>query len=73
MEAVIERAAARNLPGIRLVQDGYHNRSLSLYTKLGFVTREPLSVMQGRPLGTSLSGYVARKATAADAAACNAV
>jgi GNAT superfamily N-acetyltransferase len=73
MEAVIERAAARNLPGIRLVQDGYHNRSLSLYTKLGFVTREPLSVMQGRPLGASLSGYVVRKATAADAAACNAV
>jgi predicted N-acetyltransferase YhbS len=73
MEAVIERAAARNLPGIRLVQDGYHNRSLSLYTKLGFVTREPLSVMQGTPLGVSLSGYVVRKATAADAAACNAV
>jgi GNAT superfamily N-acetyltransferase len=71
MEAVIERAAARNLAGIRLVQDGYHNRSLSLYTKLGFVTREPLSVIQGTPLGVSLPGYVVRKASAADAAACN--
>jgi GNAT superfamily N-acetyltransferase len=71
MEAVIERAASRNLPGIRLVQDGYHNRSLSLYTKLGFVTREALSVMQGTPLGVSLQGYVVRKATAEDAAACN--
>jgi GNAT superfamily N-acetyltransferase len=73
MEAVIERAAARNVAGIRLVQDGYHARSLSLYTKLGFVTREPLSVMQGTPLGVSLPGYVVRKATAADAAACNAL
>jgi predicted N-acetyltransferase YhbS len=73
MEAVIERAAARKLPGIRLVQDGHHNRSLSLYTKLGIVTCEPLSVMQGTPLDASLSGYVVRKATAADAAACNAV
>jgi GNAT superfamily N-acetyltransferase len=73
MEAVIERAAARNLPGIRLVQDGYHNRSLTLYTKLGFVTREPLSVMQGPPLNVSLPGYVVRPATAEDAGACNAL
>jgi GNAT superfamily N-acetyltransferase len=73
MEAVIERAASRNLPGTRLVQDGYHNRSLSLYTKLGFVTREPLSVMQGTPLGVTLPGYVVRKAAAADAPACNAL
>ena len=73
MEAVIERAAAQKLPGIRLVQDGFHNRSLSLYTKLGFVTREPLSVMQGTPLGTRLSGYQVRGATAEDAAACNAL
>jgi hypothetical protein len=65
--------SARNLPGIRLVQDGCHNRSLSLYTKLGFVTREPLSVMQGTPLGVSLQGYVVRKATAEDATACNAL
>jgi predicted N-acetyltransferase YhbS len=73
MEAVIERAAARNLPGIRLVQDSYHNRSLSLYTKLGFVTREPLSVMQGTPLRVSLPGYVVHKARTEDAGACNAL
>jgi GNAT superfamily N-acetyltransferase len=73
MEAVIERATSRNLLGIRLVQDGYHNRSLSLYTKLGFVTREPLSVMQGSPLNVALSGYVVRPAKAEDAGACNAV
>lgn len=73
MEAVIERAGSRNLAGIRLVQDGFHNRSLSLYTKLGFVTREPLSVMQGAPLGLSFPGYVMRQAKVEDAGACNAL
>ena len=73
MEAVIERAAARKLPGIRLVQDGFHNRSLCLYTKLGFVTREALSVLQGPPLDTRLPGYEVRAATAEDAGGCNAL
>jgi predicted N-acetyltransferase YhbS len=73
MKAVIERAASRDLPGIRLVQDGYHNRSLSLYTKLGFVTREPLSVMQGPPLNLHLAGYNVRAARLEDAGACNAL
>ena len=36
MAAVLQRAAAKNFPGVRLVQAAYHNRSLSLYTKLGF-------------------------------------
>src|ERR1700745_3673200 len=73
MEGVIERAATRKLPGIRLVQDGFHNRSLCLYTKLGFVTREPLSVMQGPPLDARLPGYAVRGATTGDADACNAL
>ena len=73
MEAVIERAAARQLPGVRLVQDGFHNRSLCLYTRLGFVTREPLSVMQGQVLDLRLPGYIVRAATTADADACNAL
>ena len=73
MEAVIERAAAQKLAGIRLVQDGFHNRSLCLYTKLGFVTREPLSVVQGPPLDMRLPGYEVRAAKAEDAGACNAL
>jgi predicted N-acetyltransferase YhbS len=73
MQAVIERAAARQAAGIRLVQDSFHNRSLSLYTKLGFVTREPLSVMQGAPLGLRLAGYNVRPAAPEDMAACNAL
>src|SRR3989441_11637321 len=69
MEAVLERAAEKRFPGVRLVQSAYHNRSLCLYTRLGFQSREPLSVMQGKPLGHPLPGV--RQATAADAAACN--
>jgi len=73
MEDVLERAAAREFPGVRLVQSAYHNRSLSLYTKLGFDAREPLSVMQGAPIGTRIAGHAVRAAGAADLEACNAV
>src|SRR5262249_40679099 len=48
MKAVMDRAAERGASGVRLVQAAFHNRSLSLYTNLGFDTREPLSCMQGR-------------------------
>jgi predicted N-acetyltransferase YhbS len=71
MEDAIARARSRNFAGIRLVQAGYHNRSLCLYTKLGFDTREPLSCMQGKPLNLKLPGYEVRKATEGDLEACN--
>jgi predicted N-acetyltransferase YhbS len=67
------RAAERHVPGVRLLQAGYHTRSLSLYTKLGFVTREPLATMQGSPLGVQISGYTVRKAAEADLQVCNRV
>ena len=68
---VLERGRKRGAPGIRLVQTAYHNRSLSLYTKLGFDTREPLSVMQGKPLNLRIPGYDVRRATNADLEKCN--
>ncbi len=71
MENVLERVKARNFAGVRLVQTAYHNRSLCLYTKLGFDTREPLSVMQGKPLNLKMPGYEVRAAKEADLAACN--
>jgi len=71
MQDVLERTAQRNFPGVRLVQAGYHNRSLCLYTRLGFDTREPLSTMQGKPLGLTIAGYDVRTATDADLGACN--
>jgi hypothetical protein len=56
-----------------LVQAAYHNRSLSLYTKLGFVVREPLSIMQGQPLTVQILGYIVRPAMVGDLDACNQV
>jgi GNAT superfamily N-acetyltransferase len=70
MLAVMNEASGRNSPGIRLVQAAYHNRSLCLYTKLGFRTREPLSIIQGPPVGMSFTGYEVRPATSNDVAAC---
>jgi ribosomal protein S18 acetylase RimI-like enzyme len=37
---VLERAKNKNFPAIRLLQASYHNRSLALYTSLGFEVRE---------------------------------
>src|SRR5256714_14182184 len=47
MQAVISRAMEQKFAGVRLVQAAYHNRSLSLYAKLGFIVREPLDCLQG--------------------------
>ena len=73
MQDVLDRAARQQKAGVRLLQAGYHNRSLCLYTKLGFWTREPVSILQGKPLGQRFAGYEVRPATAADVAACNRV
>lgn len=71
MEAVLERARERNLAGVRLVQAAFHNRSLSLYTMLGFDTREPLSCMQGRTKTRSIEGCTVQGAQASDIEECN--
>lgn len=73
MQAVLERASDKGWASVRLVQAAYHNRSLSLYTKLGFDAREPLSVMQGTPIGKAMSGHAVRKGTARDLQACDAL
>ena len=73
MDAVLERAKSRNFLAVRLVQAAFHNRSLSLYAKLGFDAREPLSVMQGPAVGMRLDGYAVRKAQPQDAEQCNRV
>jgi GNAT superfamily N-acetyltransferase len=73
MQDVLARVAERRFPGVRLVQAAYHGRSLSLYAKLGFAAREPLSTMQGQPLKMEIPGYSVRPATAGDMDACNQV
>jgi len=71
MAHMIERTIRRLAPGLRLVQSGYHTRSLCLYTKLGFVVREHLTNLQGPAIGISIPGYTVRPATATDAEECN--
>ncbi len=71
MDAVLRHATERNFASVRLVQAAYHNRSLSLYTKLGFDTREPLSVMNGPALNLKIDDHVVRPATEKDRDACN--
>ncbi len=71
MEAMLGRAHARNAPGVRLVQIAYHNRSLSLYAKLGMEVRGSFAAMHGTPLRRTLPGYAVRPATPDDEYACN--
>ena len=73
MQAVMDRAKQNNAAGVRLVQAAFHNRSLSLYTSLGFDIREPLACMQGRTRERSIAGCEVRPAQPADADACNAL
>src|SRR5436190_8131616 len=71
MDAVHDRARERNFAGVRLIQAGFHTRSLSLYAKLGYEVREHLACIQGKPLGISIEGHVVRAATKADLEDCN--
>ena len=73
MEDVLRHGEERGFASIRLVQAAYHSRSLSLYTKLGFDTREPLSVISGPALNVSIPNYVVRPANETDLDACNAL
>ena len=71
MEDVIRRSDEKGFLSIRLVQAAYHNRSLALYTKLGFNPVEPLSVMNGKPLNIKIEGIEVRAMTENDVAECN--
>lgn len=73
MRYVVDRQIARSVAGIRLVQAAFHNRSLSLYTKLGFDAREPLSCVQGPPIRAAVPGHAVRPARAEDLGECDRV
>jgi GNAT superfamily N-acetyltransferase len=66
MNDVLRHADENGFLSVRLVQAAFHNRSLSLYTKLGFNTVEPLSLMQGPKIGAEIAGYSVRPMTAED-------
>jgi GNAT superfamily N-acetyltransferase len=71
MDAVLTRAKERKFMGVRLLQAAFHNRSLSLHTKLGFDAREPISTMQGPPILKAIEGFHVRAALPPDLAACD--
>jgi predicted N-acetyltransferase YhbS len=71
MQGVLDRATERGFPGVRLVQAGYHMRSLSLYVSLGFDVREPLANVQGTVPHITIPGRTVRAARASDLDACN--
>jgi GNAT superfamily N-acetyltransferase len=73
MHAVMERANERGAAGIRLVQAGFHARSLSLYASLGFDVREHLACMQGQTLQRGVAECTVRAAQPADIPACGAL
>lgn len=71
MRAVMNRAAERQFPGVRLLQVAWHYRSLALYAKLGFEIRETVSGLQGPSLHVSIPGYEVRPVREDDAETCN--
>lgn len=73
MEHVLGRAKERGFEGVRLVQTPFNNLTMSLYSKLGFDVKEPLSVMHGPALGSSIPGYTVRAATIDDIDPCDAL
>src|SRR6266480_63023 len=61
------------IAGVRLIQAGFHTRSLALYAKLGYDVREHLACMQGNALNIAIEGHIVRPAAEADVDACNRV
>ena len=73
MQDVLDYSRRRRFAGVRLVQAAFHNRSLSLYAKLGFMVREPLATIQGPAVKEEIPGYDVRTASEDDVEACNAL
>jgi predicted N-acetyltransferase YhbS len=71
MEAVIERG--EGAPGIRLLQDAFNMRSLSLYESLGFDVKEPVAVVSGKPRSGPVHGMDVRPLDEGDLAECEAL
>jgi GNAT superfamily N-acetyltransferase len=69
MEVLARHGHARQ----QLIQAAYHNRSLCLYAKLGFVAGDVLANMTGPPIRQSRGERAVRPAATADAKACNAL
>lgn len=71
MDAVIERGS--DAPGIRLLQDAFHMRSLSLYRSLGFRVTDACVVMTGKPRGGPVADVEVRPLAEDDLEECEAL
>ncbi len=71
MEAVLERG--KDAPGVRLLQDAFHMRSLCLYEALGFDVKEPVAVTTGKPRSEPVAGVEVRPLTEDDVEECGAL
>jgi predicted N-acetyltransferase YhbS len=68
MDAGLERS--RGAAGVRLVQDAFNGRSMSLYASLGFDIKEPLVLIGGTPSATTNPAIAVRRMVSDDVAAC---
>lgn len=75
MDAALDQAGKQNHDQVRLVQSPSHIRSFVLYTKCGFILREPLFLMQGKSLkkgdDNTASTNIRLVRTEKDISACN--
>jgi predicted N-acetyltransferase YhbS len=71
MEGVLERG--KDARGVRLLQDGFHMRSLSLYQSLGFDVKASCIVMSGKPRGRPVDGVEVRPLGEDDLEECGAL
>ena len=71
MEAVMERGQGAR--GIRLLQDAFNLRSLSLYASLGFEVKEPVVVVGGKPRSGPAQGVDVRPLKESDLDECEAL
>ena len=69
MECLAQQGHTRQ----QLIQASFHNRSLCLYAKLGFIASDLLSNMTGDPIREDVPGRTVRAAKEGDADACNAL
>jgi predicted N-acetyltransferase YhbS len=71
MAAVMDRGEGAS--GIRLLQDAFNMRSLSLYESLGFDVKEPVAVITGKPRSDPVQGVEVRPLDDGDLDECAAL
>ena len=64
MKGVLDYAQQKGMTQVRLQQDSFNTKSLSLYSSLGFEVRTPVGLMDARPAATA--DPTVRPATVAD-------